>query len=222
MINWNLLTEIGNIVVTGALALIIAVWFLLEARWKLAWEWCLVFGGGMFVVLLTKFAFVGWGIGSETLDFTGLSGHAMRAMCGLPVLGFLLFYHAHSRLRQLALLAMLLLAGLISYSRLVVHAHSVSEVLSGAGFGLLLGAVFMRRVGLAQRFRFNQALVLVSLLGLLLSHRAAPVATQNMLIELTLKITHHPRPFTRLGWHFDPYYCVEPEPGKTTFCRHYP
>ncbi len=222
MINWHLLTEIGNIVVTGALALIVTLWLLLEGRWKLAWQWCLCFGGGMALVLLTKMAFVGWGIGSETLDFTGLSGHAMRAMCALPVLGFLLFYHAAPRLRDAVVLALLVLGGLISYSRLMVHAHSVSEVLSGAALGLWLAAVFMRWVGQAQRFRFNQALVLVSLLGLLISQRAAPVATHNMLIELTLKITGHPRPFTRLGWHYDPNYCVEPEPGKTTFCRHYP
>ena len=222
MINWHLLTDIGNIVITGALALIMALWLLLEGRWKLAWQWCLCFGGGMFVVLLTKFAFIGWGIGSRTLDFTGLSGHAMRAMCALPVLGFLLFYHAPARLRTAATLAMLLLGGMISYSRLMVHAHSVSEVLSGGALGLLLAGIFLRYLGQEQRFRFNQALVLVSLLGLLLTHRAAPVPTHNLLIKLTLKITQHPRPFTRLGWRYDPYYCVEPEPGKTTFCRHYP
>lgn len=222
MINWNWITELGNVVVTGALALIIVLWLLLEARWRQAAEWCLVFGGGLFVVLLTKFAFVGWGIGSETLDFTGLSGHAMRAMCALPVLGFFLFYHASSAVRNGAVLVMTLFGGLISYSRLEVHAHSVSEVLSGAGFGLLLAAIFMQRVGLALRFRFNQALVLVGLLALLITRHAAPVATQNMLIEMTLKITHHARPFTRLGWHYDPYYCVEPEPGKSTLCRHYP
>lgn len=222
MMVWNLITEIGGIVVLGALALIITMWLLVEQRWALARDWCLLFGGGLLVVLLTKFVFVGWGIGSELLDFTGLSGHSMRAMCALPVLGFLLFYHARPALRQSAVVTLALFGALISYSRLEVHAHSLSEVLSGGGFGLWLAAVFMRRVGEKQQFRFNLSLATVSLLGMLITPHAGPVATQNMLIELTLKITGHPRPFTRAGWRFDPYYCIEPQPGKTRFCSHYP
>lgn len=222
MTYWHLVTEIGNIVLTGVLALILTLWLLLEGRVALARDWCLLFGGGLFIVLVTKFVFVGWGIGSQWLDFTGLSGHAMRAMCALPVLGFLLFYHARPFVRTSAVAAMLALGLVISWSRLVVHAHSPSEVLSGGGFGLLLAALFMQRVGLAQRFRFNHGLVAVGLLGLMISPGSTPMATQNKLIQITLAITGHPRPFTRLGWRYDPYYCIEPKPGKTTFCQHYP
>jgi hypothetical protein len=70
-------------------ALIITIWLLTGRLWHLAALWCLLFGIAMLAVVATKIAFLGWGIGSEALDFTGISGHAARATAIFPVLFYL-------------------------------------------------------------------------------------------------------------------------------------
>jgi membrane-associated phospholipid phosphatase len=206
MMLWYKITEIGGINLLGPLALMIAVWLLLERRWRLAWIWCWLYGGGMTLVLATKVAFIGWGYGIQTLDFTGLSGHSMRAMCSLPVLGWLLFYRAGNLWRNLAGVLGLVAGGLISYSRLVVNAHSVSEVLAGGALGLGLAAWFVVLVGERQRFAWNHWLAMVSLLGFVSSPYVPSAPTHSLLVRLTLQLTGHPRPFVREGWRYDPYY----------------
>src|ERR1700754_4611274 len=43
------------------------------------------------VTTASKIAFLGFGIGSAAIDFTGFSGHAMYSMAILPVLGAIVF-----------------------------------------------------------------------------------------------------------------------------------
>jgi membrane-associated phospholipid phosphatase len=215
---WYKITLLGGIDVLGPLALVIALWLVLERQWRMALVWMLLYGGGMALVVASKVAFIGWGYGIQALDFTGLSGHAMRAMCALPVLGWLLLYRAGSPWRYAASGAGLVLGGLISYSRLLLHAHSLSEVLSGGALGLALGIGFLWQLGLAQRFVFNHWLVGVSLLGLVSTPYAPPTPTHSLIVRLTLKLTGHPRPFVREGWRYDPYYCVEPNPPYSRYC----
>lgn len=219
---WNLITEAGGMQVLGTLGIVLTIWLCCERQWRLAWQWFVGYGAVLGLVVVSKVLFIGWGIGSRTLDFTGFSGHAMRACAAGPVLAFLLFYHAPPRWRSTATLAGLLVGGLIAYSRLVVKAHSLSEVLSGAALGFALAAWFLARVGTGQVFRFNLALVLVGLSGLLIIRHSEPVPTHSLMVNVTLKITGHARPFVRQGWRYDPYYCIEPKPGVTTLCRHYP
>ena len=221
-LTWYQITELGNINVLGPVGLIIAIWLLCERRWRLAFDWCVLYGSGLFVVALTKFAFIGWGIGSQALDYTGLSGHAMRATMVMPCLAYLLFYRARPSLKWLFTLLGLLLGGMVAYSRIQVHAHSWADIIGGSLFGLALAAWFLYRVGHAQQFSYNFWLASVSLFGFISMPYAPPTRTHFFMTQLTLQITGHPRPFVREGWRYDPYYCVEPEPGRTTFCNHYP
>ncbi|MEN9866405.1 MAG: hypothetical protein RL748_1995, partial [Pseudomonadota bacterium] len=115
-----------------------------------------------------------------------------------------------------------LLALLVAVSRVQVHAHSWCEALSGAAFGLLIAAWFIQRVGAQQSFRYNRWLASVSLLGLISTPYTPHTPTQYYLIRLTLQITGHPRPFVREGWRYDPYFCIEPEPGRSRRCMQYP
>jgi len=68
----------------------------------------------------SKVAFLGFGIGSIALDFTGFSGHSMYAMAILPVLAALV-----AGARGAALGVLLALAVLVS--RVELNAHSWSE-----------------------------------------------------------------------------------------------
>jgi membrane-associated phospholipid phosphatase len=88
----------------------------------------------MAIVLLSKLAFLGWGIGIASLDFTGVSGHSLLASAILPVLFAWLPLPRHWSAFAIVLgLALVLLVG---WSRMTLGAHSWSEILAG----WLLGA----------------------------------------------------------------------------------
>ncbi|TWI67523.1 PAP2 superfamily protein [Pseudoduganella lurida] len=143
MLLWKALTALGGVTVTGPLGVAVAVWLLAGRSWRLSLNWMLLFCGGMALVVITKLLWYGWGIGIQAWHFSGLSGHAMRATAVYPVVFFLAFRNARPGYRTLGLAAGVLLAFLISYSRLPVRAHSVSEVVLGGAVGYAVAAAFI-------------------------------------------------------------------------------
>jgi membrane-associated phospholipid phosphatase len=210
MVSWDYITNLGNINVLGPAALAIALWLVLGRAWRLAWCWCLMFGGGLALVVASKIAFIGWGVGSQAFDFTGFSGHAMRAMAVFPVMLFLILHRTSPATRVAGVVLGIAAGVLIGVSRVQVHAHSTSEVISGGLLGLLVSLSFLSMVGHRQKFSLNGALIALSLLGLFGTSYAAPAPTHSLMVRLTLLVSGHERPFVREGWHYDPYYRPEP------------
>ncbi|MEJ2801463.1 phosphatase PAP2 family protein [Comamonadaceae bacterium PP-2] len=135
---WVLVSELGNSkwLLPAACLLVLASG---PHRWQLGWRWLSGLAVASLVVLVSKLAFMGWGIGSRAWDFTGFSGHAAISAAIYPVaLGLLVGF----RWRIWGALAGVALALLISYSRLPLHAHSVSEVVLGSLVGLSASAWF--------------------------------------------------------------------------------
>ncbi|MFT4190800.1 MAG: phosphatase [Comamonas sp.] len=141
---WTLLSALGNSkwLLPAAVLLVL---FSGPQRWVLGARWLGAVACVSLLVLASKLAFMGWGVGSHRLDFTGFSGHATLSAAIYPVaLGLL----AGPRWRGLGIAAGVLLALAISYSRLPLHAHSVSEVVSGSILGLM-ASVWFYQGGLA-------------------------------------------------------------------------
>jgi membrane-associated phospholipid phosphatase len=208
MAMWEHLTNLGGINVLGVVALAIALWLLLARAWRLSWWWCVLFGGGLVLVVATKLAFIGWGFGIRAIDFTGLSGHAMRAMAVFPVVLYLVLHGAPSWARRTGVVLGVLLGLMISVSRLMVHAHSVSEVVLGGALGLLVGFGFLALIDRRQKFVLHGAFIVLSLLSLLISSRVPPTPTHGLMVRLALYVSGHERPFVREGWRYDPYFWV--------------
>src|SRR5690606_16724813 len=101
------ITFMGDSIVTLPIAAAIAIWLLAAGAWRAALAWCVMFGTSLTLVAATKIAFIGWGIGIPGLDFTGISGHAMRACAVLPVAAFLLLRNAGLRICVTGVLAAL-------------------------------------------------------------------------------------------------------------------
>src|ERR1700716_1005135 len=144
MIPWVRITSFGDTVVMLPAAVAIAAWLIAGGACRMAVWWCLLFTFGLVLVAATKIAFVGWGISISGLDFTGISGHAMRATAIFPVI----FYLALRKSPPLARIAGLLLGGmiglLIGMSRIVLNTHSVSEVVAGCVLGSVITLGFIR------------------------------------------------------------------------------
>lgn len=198
---WNGISFAADMSVMGPAGVAIAVWLLVSRQWKLVLSWSLWYGGGLALVVLSKLAFMSWGVGSSTLDFTGFSGHAMRAGAVFPVLMYVLLQRAEPRWRHAGVLAGVAFAVLVGISRVVVHAHSVSEAVSGCVLGLAVALGFMWNARGAVNIAVSHALALASLvLMVLLSFKAEPMPTEAWLQKLAMVLSGHERVFSRADW----------------------
>jgi membrane-associated phospholipid phosphatase len=197
---WFLISSIGNVVITFSIALTIAIWLLVSREWKSPLQWCVLFGLSMVVVLASKIAFIGWGIGSEALDFTGISGHATRAAAVFPVLFYFGLQRAPRKLNSWSVYCGVLLGLLISVSRVKVHAHSGSEVMAGWLLGSLVSGTFLYVMQTHSVFISRRWLVLCSFSLLFMSPAVKPVQTDDVITDLALNLSGHSEPYDRSGW----------------------
>jgi membrane-associated phospholipid phosphatase len=219
MVWWSHLSALGGLNVTALLALAIAAWLVGAHCWRLALTWCLLFGAAMALSVASQMAFIGWGIGVQSLDFTGFSGHAARAGAVFPVAFFLLFERRGRRrgsawVRSPALgrterrreswLRAGLLAGAalavgVALARVKVGAHSPSEAVAGCLLGLAAAGLFVARSRAARDFS-PQPLLLGLLAATFLLPRADPANSHQWLTAAALKLSGRDRVYLREDW----------------------
>ncbi|MFC0229314.1 phosphatase PAP2 family protein [Serratia aquatilis] len=204
--NWHFLTFFGDSMLLLPCAAIIFIILMLSPTCRRqTWEWTLLFGGVGAVVCVSKLAFMGWGIGSRTFDFTGFSGHSALSASIWPVLLWLLCGRFSSPVRRVAVVAGYLLAAVVGYSRLVIHAHSTSEVITGLALGFVVSSTFLllQRGSHPPRLSYRKiAAALVLPLILINTGSAAP--TQGLLERIAVTIAPIEKPFVRADLHTKP------------------
>ncbi len=204
MISWLKITNLGDVTIMAAAAVAIMAGLALERAWRMALLWGLLFALAMALVLATKIAFVGWGIGIRSLDFTGFSGHSMRAAAVSPVLAYLIVQNASPFVRGLGIAAGLTLGVLIGISRLALHTHSISEVVAGCLLGAAVSLSFIWVLSRARKVALSRPLVAFCLVTVLLLPRTEPVSSQGWIVSISLFLSGHDRPFVREGWKMAP------------------
>jgi membrane-associated phospholipid phosphatase len=200
MIWWHWLSLIGSLAVTGPIGVAIAVWLMAGKSWRLTAIWIALFGIGMAAVVVTKMAFIGWGIGVESVEFTGFSGHAMRAAAVFPVAFFLAFRSSPAPARQLATLAGVTLAVLIAVSRVYVMAHSASEAVTGCILGLVVAALFIWYASTEHHMALSRVLVVLCVPILLVAPRVEPVPAEMWITQAALYLSGHDKPYIHYMW----------------------
>lgn len=197
--SWRSFTWLGDSGLMLPVALLIALWLAASRRtWPTAALWVLVFGLGSSVILASKLAFLGWGIGSARFNFTGFSGHTAISASVWPVALWLVSSRAPHWQRVALVLLGWALAAAIGLSRLALMAHSVSEVAAGLLLGIAVSATFL----VLQHRRAHPRLwwpgVVVSfLLPLLVQTPGAPAPTQTLLEQIAVQLAGIERPYTR-------------------------
>ena len=209
---WPLLTRLGEaqILLPAAALALLALLRDPPGRRLAAW-WIGLGAAAVLATTASKVAFIGWGIGSAALDFTGVSGHAMFAAAVYPLL-FGALAPSLARLlspaRQaapetvwLAVGAGAALALLIGVSRVAVQAHSVSEVVAGLALGGSVCAVALWRSQPPQRALtlWVPALAVVWLAAT--PTLASASQTHPLVTRLALALAGHERPYTRERLH---------------------
>jgi len=201
---WKALSALGGVAVTGPLGIAVAVWLLAGRKWRLSLSWCVLFCVGMLLVVATKVAYYGWGIGIPEWQFAGLSGHAMRACAVYPVVFYLAFRHAHPVSKYGAFAAGVLLALLISVSRVPTHAHSVSEVVMGAAVGFAVAAAFIGVARSTQPAIVGRVLVMLCAPLVLVMPFTKPAPTEKWMRQVASYLSGN-EPIER-AWRLGPDY----------------
>ena len=144
---WLLLTRLGEAQIVLPVLFVSMGWLLRRpGHAGLVAQWCGFVAGAVFVTLATKIAFIGFGVGVAAIDFTGVSGHAMFAALVYPLLARVLCAGRPTPQRPVALALGVGLAVAVAVSRVMVGAHSVSEVLAGLAVGGVASAAALRLV----------------------------------------------------------------------------
>jgi len=199
MIVWHFVSALGALNVTAPLALCIAAWLLGAGSWRPAFQWCLLFSAALALAAASQMAFIGWGLGIESLQFTGFSGHATRAAAVFPVALFLLFETTGTTLRRVMVLAGAILAVCVAVARVKVGAHTPSEAVAGCVLGLATAGLFISR---ARAFRDNspQPLFVGLLAALVMLPAIGTVNSHHLLTVAALKLSGHDHGFSRRDW----------------------
>ena len=194
---WHAITHLGAASIILPLVLIAAV-ALWACRQRLALRnWLLALGAAASVTLLTKILFMGWGVGIAAIDFTGISGHALLATSVLPLLFGWLWAPLRGRFNRTGVTIGLLLGALVAVSRVVLGAHSASEVIMGWGVGALVCAIAIRSLDDPSHRPWLTRLS-VLLLGLtLVGDVSTYLPTHNWETAIALRLSGREKPFTR-------------------------
>lgn len=196
---WNLITRFGDSSLLLPCALFIYAWLLYRRDLRNAHLWLLLFGLAASVTVVSKLAFMGWGIGIPEWNFTGLSGHSMMSASVLPVLCSLLV-RGRPAWRLAAAAGGAVLAVLVGISRLEINVHSPAEVYAGLSAGLCASAAFLC---LSQRRLPSLSpllLALVLLLGSLQGVTGVRAPTHQMLERIATYMANRDKPYKRGQW----------------------
>lgn len=199
---WALITRLGEaqILLPAALVAMATLMRQPPAR-PLVACWLLLLCTAVLLTTASKLAFIGWGFGWPELNFTGVSGHAMFAAAVYPVLFATLvtIIDAQRRKRAIALGCLMgaALALLIGASRVVVGAHTSSEVIAGLVLGGAVSAATLTLQRPPQSRMSAWMPVAVTMWLVLLPTQAPASSSHSMVTQLALSLAGHHTPYTR-------------------------
>jgi membrane-associated phospholipid phosphatase len=194
---WWHLSNLGDVATMGIVAAIIAAGLMFGRDWRAALVWCLLIATGMLLVVMSKIAFLGWGLGICALDFTGFSGHATRAMAIGPIFFYLTLRKASRVLRITGVLLGIMFGIAIGISRLVLHVHSISEVIAGWILGGGVAFVFAWCGGKLQDFDLNRYALIPGAIAVFMLPAPGIGTTQRVLVDVSLFLSGRGTPFAR-------------------------
>jgi membrane-associated phospholipid phosphatase len=208
---WAFVSAFGGAAVTLPAALLLAGWLSFLFGGRVAGHWLLLIAGVVGTTIITKLAFLGWGIGIRRIDFTGVSGHTALGTAVFPVLCYVSVVWASRTVRITVFAAGLLFALMIGVSRFPLNAHPISEIVAGYLLGTLVSVSFIRMLWKRAPLRAAPYyLIGVTLFALVFALHGNRVPSQHWLIQAALKLSGRERPFIRVRWKKDLYASVAP------------
>jgi membrane-associated phospholipid phosphatase len=191
-----------------------------RSGWPAAWRWMVLIGAAGGLTLLSKLAFIGWGLGWAWADFTGVSGHTLFASAVLPPLALLLTMGRTRAARSALVMLAIAMAAAVGVSRVLLGAHSVSEVVAGwvlgGGAAALAWSALSQLVRRPDRPAHSWAALAVLLWGVLAVGQAAPSRSHERVTAMALHLSGRSVPYQRADLHRDAAAQQVPQLGLQT------
>lgn len=202
-LTWTSLTWFGDSALLLPAAFVLGSTLLASRGSRIsALRWAVAFGSAGLLVLITKIAFIGWGIGIASIDFTGLSGHSALSATFWPVAGWMATQNRSRATRYAGIAVGCLFALGIGVSRVVLEMHSVSEVVSGLSLGFVLSNWFLSPVrGTARPVPLLAPVALLIVAGLIVVQHGKPAPTTQLVESTVIRALGRSAPFTRRDLH---------------------
>jgi len=194
---WTLITDFGDSAVMLPAAVTIALWLAAGGAWRAAFVWLTTFGTGVVLVAITKIAFMGWGVGSAQLDFTGVSGHTMLATSVTLTAVYLLSRGLPRRHRRVLTAIGRTGTLAVAVSRVALEAHSVSEVCAGFAIGALVTGGFVLGARRLAPPQLAPGLMVAALAVVCVAMHGHEAGTQGLIARLAVYLSGHGAPYTR-------------------------
>lgn len=195
MISAMYIIDVGHTAVMIPMAGAIAVWLLIEGRWRLAFYWCSLFAFGLSVVALSKIAFLGWGIEMQSIGFKALSGHAFRAAVVLPVFFYVVQQDISEHWRVTGFLFGIALSIVLSILLINFSFHTTSEVIVTFMFGVVIDVAFIRVARRLSQAHTRRWAVPMSLITFFVVHALKPSLINHRLVDIALYLSGRDYPY---------------------------
>jgi len=194
---WYFLSRLGEMQLMLPIALALVAWLAWAGEGRRAALWLAMVGLAVGITAASKIAFIGWGIGSARLNFTGFSGHAMHAAAVMPLLAGSITADRSRWIRLGAVTFALALAMLVAISRIKLGAHSPSEVFLGYLLGGLASSLALG-LGNPPHAHPQRWLVASVFAALLLNSSMLPtLPTHDVVTRVALQLSGRDKPYTR-------------------------
>jgi membrane-associated phospholipid phosphatase len=194
---WLAITRMGS---AGLLIPVLAITAtgLWQSRQRSAVRvWLLAVALAVSLTTVSKLLFMGWGLGIAALDFTGVSGHTLLALSVLPMLFNWLLATDERRISVVGAGFGLILGVAIGVSRVVVGAHSASEVVAAAVVGVLVSRFALKAMEAPIERPWYARLVPLVLLLAFSATTSFHLPTHDWEVQLSLYLSGRSAPFTR-------------------------
>ena len=210
---WYLITRFGEVqnLLPAALWVCLAL-VRTDATRPLAYRWLFLLVLVSLLDTASKVVFIGWGMGMASWNFTGFSGHAMFSAAIYPLLMATLAARLSPGWQKLALGLGFMLAAVVGVSRLMVNAHSVSEVVLGWLLGSAVTLLAIAKPGLPRVAWRLYVPVLLAVWMVMAPLLSPPLPTHWVVTRLALLLSGRAQPYTRLDLHRHKHTLVPPHP----------
>ncbi|MDQ6648249.1 MAG: phosphatase PAP2 family protein [Pseudomonadota bacterium] len=190
---WIQGTALGDSAVIIPCVCVVTLWLSMSVSTRgLVWRWLLLVAAVAALVIVSKLAFMMWGLSLPGLNFTGLSGHSAMAAMLWPSLFALLVGRGGAVWRAWGAALGILLAAAIAWSRVVLHEHSVSEAVLGGTIGAALTLWFLWRHGSQWRLPWSPWIALLPLLLILPFVYGRRFPSQSILVSVAKHLVEGP------------------------------
>ncbi|MGA2042037.1 MAG: phosphatase PAP2 family protein [Roseiarcus sp.] len=192
---WIAISDFGDSAVMAPTALVLGLWLGASRAWLGALAWLMLYGAAATIVVCTKIAYIAWGVGVPSLDFTGVSGHAMSAAAVITVAGHMIGGLISRSAALLGGATGLGLGLLVGVSRVVLGHHSPSEAIAGCVLGGLVALAAIGAIRARPEIPAMPAVFVVALvtLGFCMHGHRAP--SEQLAVELATRLSGHAGPF---------------------------